>query len=104
MPVAAPVTNATFLDGICGNDYDGLNMFIIDGIRVNHKVGGREGAPWVTLVTGIANDTTMWDAQMPALEPHFRVLRYDLRGQGGTQASRPPYSIAQLVQDLVGLW
>ena len=79
-------------------------MFIIDGIAVNHKVNGSEGAPWVTLVTGIANDTTMWDAQMPALEPHFRVLRYDLRGQGGTQASSPPYSIAQLVQDLVGLW
>jgi 3-oxoadipate enol-lactonase len=79
-------------------------MFIIDGIAVNHKVSGAEGAAWVTLVTGIANDTSMWDAQLPALEPHFRVLRYDLRGQGGTQATKPPYSIAQLVQDLVGLW
>ena len=85
-------------------NYDGLNMFIIDGIAVNHKVSGCEGAPWVTLVTGIANDYTMWDAQMSALEPHWRVLRYDLRGQGGTQATKPPYTIAQLVQDLSGLW
>jgi 3-oxoadipate enol-lactonase len=46
----------------------------------------------------------MWDAQMPALEPLFRVLRYDLRGQGCTQATKPPYTIAQLVQDLSGLW
>jgi 3-oxoadipate enol-lactonase len=79
-------------------------MFIIDGIAVNHKVSGREGGPWVTLVTGIANDTTMWNAQLPALEPHFHVLRYDLRGQGGTQATKPPYSIDLLVRDLVGLW
>lgn len=79
-------------------------MFIINGIAVNHKVGGRDGAPWVTLVTGIANDTTMWNAQLPALEPHFRVLRYDLRGQGGSQATPPPYSIQLLVRDLVGLW
>jgi len=85
-------------------NYDGLNMFIINGIAVNHKVSGREGAGWVTLVTGIANDTTMWDAQLPALEPHWRVLRYDLRGQGGTQPTRAPYTIAQLVEDLVGLW
>ena len=79
-------------------------MFIIDGIAVNHKVSGRDGAPWVTLVTGIANDTTMWNAQLPALEPQFRVLRYDLRGQGGSQATKPPYSIDLLVRDLVGLW
>jgi 3-oxoadipate enol-lactonase len=79
-------------------------MFIINGIAVNHKVSGREGGPWVTLVTGIANDTTMWNAQLPALEPRFRLLRYDLRGQGGSEATKPPYSIELLVQDLVALW
>jgi len=28
------------------------------GIGINYKVDGREGAPWVTFITGIANDTT----------------------------------------------
>src|SRR5436189_1112423 len=103
MPVAPPVTNATFLDAILGSDYDWVNMFIINGIAVDHKISGRDGAPWVTLVTGIANDTTMWNAQLPALDPHWRVLRYDLRGQGGSQATKPPYTIDLLLQDLVGL-
>lgn len=71
--------------------------------RINSRVDGSRG-PWVTLVTGIANDTTMWDAQMPALERDFRVLRYDLRGQGGSEATPPPYTIAVLVQDLLRLW
>jgi len=38
-----------------------------NGIRVHYEVEGREGAPWVTFVTGIANDTTMWDGQVPVL-------------------------------------
>jgi 3-oxoadipate enol-lactonase len=58
---------------------------------------------WVTLVTGIANDLTMWDGQLPVLAPRFKVLRYDLRGHGGTRASAGEYSIDMLVQDLVEL-
>lgn len=53
----------------------------------------------MTLVTGIANDLTMWDGQMPALRG-FRVLRYDLRGHGGTPSSPNDYSIDTLVRDL----
>jgi 3-oxoadipate enol-lactonase len=75
----------------------------VNDIRVNYRVDGKTGAPWLTLATGIANDLTMWDGQMAALGG-FRVLRYDLRGQGGTQATAGPYSIAMLVGDLAGLW
>jgi 3-oxoadipate enol-lactonase len=71
--------------------------------RINYRVDGSRG-PWVTFVTGIANDTTMWDAQVPALRGDFRVLRYDLRGQGGSEATEPPYTIALLVEDLLRLW
>jgi 3-oxoadipate enol-lactonase len=72
-------------------------------IRINYRVDGKEGAPWLTLVTGIANDLSMWEGQLPVLGD-FRVLRYDLRGHGGTQATRGPYSMASLVDDLAGLW
>ena len=40
---------------------------------------------------------------MPVLEPRFKVLRYDLRGHGGTRATPGEYTIDMLVQDLVGL-
>lgn len=78
-------------------------MFMVNGVAVNCRVEGREGAPWVTFVTGIANDYSMWDAQAAALAGRFRVLRYDLRGQGGSQATPPPYNIELLVADLAGL-
>ncbi|HEY5897884.1 MAG TPA: alpha/beta hydrolase [Burkholderiales bacterium] len=73
------------------------------GPRIHYRVDGTRG-PWVTFITGIANDTTMWSSQMPALTGDYRVLRYDLRGQGGSEATPPPYTIDLLVADLLRLW
>jgi 3-oxoadipate enol-lactonase len=75
-----------------------------NGIDTHYLVDGREGAPWVTFVTGIANDVTMWDGQIAALQNDFRILRYDLRGQGGTQATPGDYSFPLLIGDLLALW
>ena len=71
-------------------------------IRTNFRTDGG-GARWVTFVTGIANDLTMWDDQVPPLARDFRVLRYDLRGHGGSESTRGDYSIALLVDDLKAL-
>lgn len=76
----------------------------VNGLEVHYVVDGPAGAPWVTFVTGIANDITMWDGQVAALAGKYRLLRYDLRGQGKTAATPAPYSIASLGQDMVGLW
>jgi 3-oxoadipate enol-lactonase len=74
------------------------------GIDVHHITEGPVDAPWVTFITGIANDVTMWQSQAAALTDRYRVLRYDLRGQGKTAATPGPYSIASLGRDLVELW
>lgn len=70
-----------------------------NGIRFHYKIDGREGAPWVTFITGIANDMTMWDSQIGALESDFRILRIDSRGHGGTQATEGDTSLAQTARD-----
>jgi 3-oxoadipate enol-lactonase len=71
-------------------------------IRTRYRIDGA-GTRWVSFVTGIANDLAMWDGQVPALGGDFRILRYDLRGHGGSEATRGDYSIALLVQDLRNL-
>ena len=45
----------------------------------------------------------MWDDQAAALKDSYRVLRYDQRGHGGTQAPDGPYSFDILVADVIGL-
>lgn len=74
-----------------------------NGIKIEYRFDGREGAPYITFVTGIANDLTMWDAQVEALGKDYRILRYDLRGHGDTQATEGDYTMELLVRDLAGL-
>jgi 3-oxoadipate enol-lactonase len=74
-----------------------------NGIKIEYRIDGKEGAPYITFVTGIANDLTMWDPQVEALGKDYRTLRYDLRGHGDTQATEGDYSMELLVRDLTGL-
>lgn len=49
------------------------------------------GHPLILLHAGIA-DSRMWDAQVAAFAPHFRTIRYDLRGFGKTRLSPGAFS------------
>jgi 3-oxoadipate enol-lactonase len=81
---------------------DDFHGQIVPLIGTGYRVEG-SGPRWVTLITGIANDMTMWDRQMPVLERRFKVLRYDLRGHGESTATPGDYTIDLLVQDLAEL-
>ena len=75
-----------------------------NGININVEIDGPEGAPWVTFITGITNDTTMWDDHVAALGEKHRLLRMDSRGHGGSDATPAPYSFEQLTDDVAGVW
>lgn len=75
-----------------------------NGIHINYAIDGKDDAPWLTFITGIANDLTMWDGQISALAKNFRILRYDLRGHGGSDATAGDYSFPLLIGDLLALW
>ena len=75
-----------------------------NGIRINYEIDGRAGAPWVTFITGIANDTTMWEGQLPELEMDFHILRIDSRGHGGSEATEGDYDFDMLIGDVLGVW
>jgi 3-oxoadipate enol-lactonase len=63
-----------------------------------------DGAP-VVLVHGLACGKRMWLHQIRALKRRFRVVTYDQRGHGLTDAPSVPtgYSAALLARDLVGV-
>lgn len=61
-------------------------------------------ASWIVLSNSLAADHTMWDPQMPVLTRRYRVLRYDARGHGGSDAPPGPYSFDMLVADVVALF
>ncbi len=60
------------------------------------------GEPLV-LIRGLGSDLQAWALQVPALAKHFRVITYDNRGAGRTNAPDKPYSIAGMADDLATL-
>lgn len=74
-----------------------------NGIHINYRVDGPEGAPWVTMSNSLATTHRMWDAQMAAFTQRYRVLRYDKRGHGDSPAPPGPYTIEGLAGDLLAL-
>jgi 3-oxoadipate enol-lactonase len=75
----------------------------VNGINIQYDLAGPEEAPVVTFSHSLATDLSMWDPQVEALSAGFRVLRYDTRGHGGTDAPDGPYSFDLLAGDVVGL-
>jgi 3-oxoadipate enol-lactonase/4-carboxymuconolactone decarboxylase len=66
------------------------------------RLDGPEGAPVLVLSNSLGTSSAMWEPQMTAFTGHFRVLRYEHRGHGGSAAPPGPYTIAELVSDLIG--
>jgi len=58
-----------------------------NGVTMNYQVDGPEGAPWLIFSNSLATNLTMWDDQARELKHAYRVLRYDQRGHGGTEAT-----------------
>ena len=53
----------------------------------------------LVLSNSLGTTLAMWDPQLGPLTAHFRVLRYDQRGHGGSPVRRGPYAIADLGRD-----
>lgn len=74
-----------------------------NGIDINYMIEGPADAPVLMLSNSLLTNFGMWDFQVPAFAERHRLLRYDTRGHGGTQATSGPYSMEMLVADAVGL-
>jgi 3-oxoadipate enol-lactonase len=77
----------------------------VNGIELHYRIDGdRHGsAPWLVLSNSLGSDMSMWTPQVVDLSKHFRVLRYDTRGHGHSEAPKGPYTIEQLSGDVLGL-
>lgn len=75
----------------------------VRGIDMAWRREGPARAPVVVLAHGILTDHRAWDAVAARLATSFSVLRYDLRGHGGSGSGPPPYTMEQLGDDAAAL-
>ena len=74
-----------------------------DGCRLAYALTGPENAPALVLVNSLGTDRTLWDAQAHAFAARYRVLRYDMRGHGASDAPDGDYTIDRLGRDVLSL-
>lgn len=74
-----------------------------DGCRIAFRIDGPDDRPVLALSNSIATNLHMWDRSVPALSQSFRLLRYDTRGHGGSDAPAGAYSMDRLGRDVVEL-
>lgn len=74
-----------------------------DGCRLAYELTGPEDAPALVLSNSLGTDRGLWDAQLETLSRHFRVMRYDTRGHGESDAPAGDYTMARLGRDVLSL-
>jgi 3-oxoadipate enol-lactonase len=71
--------------------------------RFRYELEGPLEAPVVLFSNSLGTDLRMWEAQLHEFKRHFRILRYDARGQKGSSITAGPYSIELLAEDVISL-
>jgi len=71
--------------------------------RIHYSLSGDNSLPALVLSTSLGTNFSIWDAQVPEFEKHFRLLRFDMRGHGQSSVTPGPYTIAQLGRDVLAL-
>ncbi len=73
-----------------------------DGVQLAVYVSGPRDAPPVVLVHGYPDSAAVWERIRALLESRFRVIAYDVRGAGASDAprDRASYRLERLAADL----
>jgi 3-oxoadipate enol-lactonase len=83
--------------------YSGNNIkLMVNDLMVNYTDAGPDEAPVIIFIHGYPLNKSMWDKQVDALMDNFRVIAYDIRGHGESDAGNEAFSIDLFVDDLIG--
>lgn len=74
----------------------------INGVSIHYAIDG--DGPWLTMSHSLACNLHMWDEEARRLSRHYRVLRFDTRGHGKSDAPPGPYSLETLADDVRALF
>lgn len=72
-------------------------------VELHHVVSGPADGPVVLLGPSLGTTLEMWDDLAGALSERYRVVRFDTRGHGKSPVPAGPYTVTELVGDVVAL-
>jgi 3-oxoadipate enol-lactonase len=72
-------------------------------VALHHETDGDPDAPPLVMLGSLGSALDMWEPQLPALTPAYRVIRVDHRGHGKSPVPPGPYTVAELAGDVLAL-
>lgn len=75
----------------------------INGLTLHYRMTGRPGGPAIVLANSLGTDARIWDAVIARLADRYRILSYDKRGHGLSDAPPAPHALDDHAEDLEGL-
>jgi 3-oxoadipate enol-lactonase len=75
----------------------------VNNITVSYIDEGPTNSPTIIFIHGFPLNKWMWENQIEILRENYRVIVYDIRGHGNTDAGNDNYSIELFVNDLLSL-
>ncbi|MBP7866822.1 MAG: alpha/beta hydrolase [Acidobacteria bacterium] len=73
-----------------------------DGTKIAYTVRGTRG-PALVFVHGWTGDAGVWDAQVDAFSPRYRVVTLDLAGHGKSADTRKEWTIPRFGEDVLAV-
>src|SRR4029078_10795545 len=75
----------------------------VDGCRLAYAASGAPGTPVLLLSHALGATADLWAPQLAAFSSVFRVIRYDARGHGRSEAPGGEYTIDRLGRDALAV-
>lgn len=73
----------------------------VNDLVVSYNDFGPDDAPAIIFIHGFPLNKSMWNMQLKVLKDDFRVIAYDIRGHGESDAGNEAFSIDLFVNDLI---
>lgn len=75
----------------------------VNGVVLHHDVRGRPDGPALVFSNSLGTDFRIWDKVAGTLGDDYRIVLYDKRGHGLSEATPAPYRLIDHVHDLAAL-
>lgn len=75
----------------------------VNGVVLHHDVRGRVDSPALVFSNSLGTDFRIWNEVAEALGDRWRIVLYDKRGHGLSEATPAPYRMTDHVADLAAL-
>jgi 3-oxoadipate enol-lactonase len=80
-----------------------MSFIRVNGAVIHYRDEAARAARAVVFINALGSDLRIWDEVAAILSRDFRVIRYDKRGHGLSEAGPDRYDMADYARDLAGL-